>query len=300
MDALVLSGGGGRGAYELGVYKAYREAGHHFDLISGSSVGAITAAAICSGYSVAELEALWARLGTFKVMQPRGDVWRFPKWTHLVYAKPLLKFIEREIDFDAVRASPIALRAAAVNVNTGALHVFDNATITPKRLLASASIPLLFPMVEDDGAHYWDGGTVANTPLQPAIDGGADVITCVLLSPVGALELPPPTNALEAITRLFDLRQLGNLKQDIEHAEFINRLVDAGKVSAPWRRINFHIVSPKESMGLTSLLNFERHFTARLIAWGYQDGAEFVANRKQDHAVKVEVQENVRVREREV
>src|SRR5438552_14791382 len=114
MRALVLSGGGGRGAYELGVYKAFRERGRAFDLISGSSVGAITAAAISSGLSTPELEGLWDRMHTLAVMQPRGDVWRFPTWTHLMYTKPLLQFLEKELDFDAIARSSIELRVAAI------------------------------------------------------------------------------------------------------------------------------------------------------------------------------------------
>ena len=95
MRALVLSGGGGRGAYELGVYKALRDGGIAFDILSGSSVGAITAAAIASGYSLQELESLWTRMSTFRVVQPRADLWAFTKWTHLMYSRPLLKFLEK-------------------------------------------------------------------------------------------------------------------------------------------------------------------------------------------------------------
>ena len=297
MRALVLSGGGGRGAYELGVYKAFRERGRAFELLSGSSVGAITASAIAAGLSVPELESLWGRMHTFAVMQPRGDIWRLPAWTHFVYTKPLMRFLEREIDFEAIARSPIEVRVAATDVGTGDLRVFTNGELNAKRLLASASIPLLFPMVEDGGHHYWDGGTVVNTPLQPAIEAGATDITCVLLSPVGALELPPPRNMWEAIARFHDLRQLGNLKEDLKHAEFINGLVAAGTADPAWHRIDFHIVSPRESMGLTSVLNFDARTAERLVAWGHRDGVDFIERGFQDH--RVEVQARVELAEAE-
>lgn len=276
MRALVLSGGGGRGAYELGVYKAFRESGQRFDLISGTSVGAITAAAIASGLSMAELEALWARMHTFRVMQPRGDVWAIPRWTHLMYTKPLREFIEKEIDFRAIRGSETEIRVAAVDVGTGDLVVWTNADLDARKLLASASIPLLFPMVEDGGRHYWDGATVVNTPLQPAIEAGATEITCVLLSPVGAKDLPPPRNFWEAVTRLTDLRLLGHLKEDIKHAEFINGLVDAGTADPAWHHIDFRVISPDEGLGLTSILNFDAKNAARLIGWGHRDGLAYL------------------------
>jgi NTE family protein len=288
MRALVLSGGGGRGAYELGVYKALVERGRTFDILSGSSVGAITAAAIASGYSMPELEALWGRMHTFRVMQPRGDFWRLPAWTHLMYTKPLLQFLEREIDYDAIRASRTELRVSAVDVGTGDVRVFTNEELTPRRLLASASIPLLFPMVaDDDGHHYWDGGTVVNTPLQPAIEAGATEITCVLLSPVGAMELPPPSNFWDAIGRFVDLKHLGNLKQDIRHAEFINGLVSAGTADPAFHHIDFRIVSPRTTLGLTTILNFDARLATRLIEWGYQDGLDSLAAGAEEHRVEV-------------
>lgn len=297
MRALVLSGGGGRGAYELGVYKAFVENGKRFDLISGSSVGAITAAAISSGLSIDEIERLWARMHTFQVMQPRADFWSFPKWTHLMYTKPLQRFLEREIDYDAIRASRIAVRVAAVDVGTGDLRVFTNEELTAKRLLASASIPLLFPMVEDQGRYYWDGGTVVNTPLQPAIEAGADEVTCVLLSPVGARPLAPPAHMWEAIGRYADLRTLGSLKQEIKHAEFINSLVASGTADPTWRHIDFHIVSPADSMGLLTILNFDAKLAARLIEWGYKDALDFVEQGYKDH--RVEIQARIEIREAE-
>ena len=297
----MLSGGGGRGAYELGVYKAFVERGRRFDILSGTSVGAITATAIASGLTITELEELWARMHAFRVMQPRGDVWAIPKWTHLMYAKPLRAFIEKEIDFDAVRGSEIEVRISAVDVGSGDLRVFSNEEITPARLMASAAIPILFPMVEDGGRHYWDGATVVNTPLRPAIDAGATEITCVLLSPVGVHELPPPTNLWESISRAADLRLLGQLKEDIKHAELINRLIGKGKSLPGWRTIDFNIVSPRQTLGLTTILNFDARLAGRLIAWGHGDGLAYVdeLGRAAAHESRVEVRAREELREGE-
>jgi predicted acylesterase/phospholipase RssA len=231
-------------------------------------------------------------------MQPRGDVWRFPRWTHFVYTRPLLRFLERELDYDAIAQSPIEVRVAAVDVGTGDLRVFTNAELTPKRLLASASIPLLFPMVEDGGRHYWDGGTVVNTPLQPAIEAGSTEIVCVLLSPVGARELPPPKNMWEALSRYSDLRLLGNLKEDLKHAEFINGLVAAGTADPAWHHIDFHVVSPRESLGLTSILNFDARAAAKLVEWGHRDGLDFLGSGLRDHRVELQARHEIQEAER--
>ncbi|MFA5862758.1 MAG: patatin-like phospholipase family protein, partial [Candidatus Thermoplasmatota archaeon] len=221
-----------------------------------------------------------------------------PKWTHFMHTQPLLDFLTRELDYDAIAESKMEVRVAAVDIGTGDLRVFTNQEITPKRLLASSSLPLLFPMVEDAGRHYWDGGTVVNTPLQPAIEAGADDITTILLSPVGARDLPPPKHMWDAIARFHDLRQLGNLKEDLKHAEFINGLVAAGTADPAWHHIDFHIVSPKETMGLMTILNFDPRLATRLIAMGEKDGLEFIETGLLDH--RVEVQARVEIKEAEV
>jgi NTE family protein len=63
---LVLSGGGARGAYQVGALKALCEAGTRFDAISGASIGALSGAVLAGAPSlaagVARLEALWRRL----------------------------------------------------------------------------------------------------------------------------------------------------------------------------------------------------------------------------------------------
>jgi NTE family protein len=287
LNGLVLSGGGGRGAYEFGVYKALREGGFRPQVLSGTSVGAITAAAIASGLSLAEMEAMWEELGTFRVLRPRVDYWRFPKWTHFVHLSPLRRFLERHIRFERIRESPVRLRVAAVDVSTGELVVFTNRDLTVEHLLASSAIPILFPMVQIDGRAYWDGGVAANTPIGPAIEAGANAIYVILLSPVGAVPLEPPRNLWEAFTRYSELRLLGNLKEDIKQAQAVNRLIDRGLADPRWRRVEFHIISPAESLGLTSTLNFNARNAKRFIEWGHSDGQRFLRSREQ-HPVEVQ------------
>ena len=57
--ALVLCGGGSRGALELGFYRALVELGVPIDFIVGSSVGALNGAFIAAGVSVERMDELW-------------------------------------------------------------------------------------------------------------------------------------------------------------------------------------------------------------------------------------------------
>ena len=57
--ALILSGGGARGAYQVGVWKFLQEIGWNPDLICGTSVGAVNASAIGCGLNLQEMVHLW-------------------------------------------------------------------------------------------------------------------------------------------------------------------------------------------------------------------------------------------------
>ncbi|MHB8585804.1 MAG: patatin-like phospholipase family protein [Thermoplasmatota archaeon] len=292
MQALVFSGGGGRGAYELGVYKALVEDGYRPAILSGSSVGAITAAAICSGLTVSELETMWSDIGTVRVLRPRTDFWNFPRWTSLVRFEPLERFLSEHIDIEKVRKSPTRLRVTAVDVNTGELAVFRNRDITIDHLLASAAIPILFPIVEIDGHAYWDGGIGTNTPIGPAIEAGATGVTAVLLSPVGATPLETPRNLWDAITRTTEIQLLGALKEDIKKAEAVNRLIGRGLNDPRWRHVTFHIISPEKGLGITSILNFSGALARKYIARGHADGKAFLQKRG-EHPVQQQAEHEI-------
>src|SRR5260370_11644722 len=93
---------------------------------------------------------------------------------------------------DAIRNSGGLIRIAATNWKTGGLATFGNADITHDAVLASAAIPGIFPAVRIGADPYMDGGILMNTPLNPAIDLGADVVHVVPLDP-SIHNLPPPS-----------------------------------------------------------------------------------------------------------
>ena len=105
--ALVLSGGGARGAYEAGVWQALTELGIEIDIITGTSVGAINAAMIAQG----ELELacnLWKEMETHMVFDvPEGsqpfDYAREIVFNHGAGTSGLKELMEKYIDEEKVR-----------------------------------------------------------------------------------------------------------------------------------------------------------------------------------------------------
>ncbi len=80
---------------------------------------------------------------------------------------PLRETLLDLVDFDRINRGKMQFSVGAVNVRSGNLVVFDNATcrIGPEHVMASGALPPGFPAVEVDGEPYWDGGLVSNTPL---------------------------------------------------------------------------------------------------------------------------------------
>jgi len=99
------------------------------------------------------------------------------KWTYLYDHSPLVKTLEKYIDYDKLQPNGqpnIRLIMTAVNVLTAQPLTFDSykQQITPKHILATCGYPVYaFPWVEvEKGIYAWDGGLLSNTPLAEVID----------------------------------------------------------------------------------------------------------------------------------
>lgn len=138
---IVLTGGGARAAYQVGVLRAisdmYPGSGYPFEVIIGTSAGAINALSIAGGggifrHSVSKLESLWSELtidqifytGTYSILGNMTRVARKlmsgghqSRTMALLNNAPLRKLLERELDFETVRETldSGALRAVGVN-----------------------------------------------------------------------------------------------------------------------------------------------------------------------------------------
>lgn len=268
---LVLSGGGGRGAYECGVYKGLHEHGIEPDILVGTSIGAINAAAIVAGASPEDLERMWLAMDTRRVHKHRWDFWNFFRWRNLLDHSAWEHTLLEHIDFSRISESPKKLRVTAVDVEAGELRVFTNQDITTKHILASCSIPVIYPWTQIDGVIYWDGGTMANTPLGPAIDAGAEEIYVVLLSQIGARKLTMPRNLLEGASLAFELAVLASFKMALKQLEYINALCEHGLDDGRHRIVHYHLIAPSKPLGLDLILRYEQDQIRQLIELGYED-----------------------------
>jgi NTE family protein len=88
---------------------------------------------------------------------------------------PLVETLNAFVDWTLLNDGPVRLSVGAVNVETGNFRYFDTRgpdrdRIDARHIVASGALPPGLPPVEIDGAWWWDGGIVSNTPLQHVLD----------------------------------------------------------------------------------------------------------------------------------
>ncbi len=259
---LVLSGGGARGAFQVGVYERLLEDDRFAGgpaILSGTSAGGINAALIAAGKTPREMMAFWRGIaddppvvasplffdgvlrGLLRLTLEESRYWveslvplrsflqrlrnhLSPSPAHVLalwveylltsrfeLVSRLLETIrepfladtaplrERLVEvFGGERIPNRGMRLAinTVDAHTGRVVRFVTApapitrspdyvvvdAITVDMVLASASIPLLFPPVRIGPHLLWDGGLLVNTPLAPVVTLGAEEIVTVLVT----------------------------------------------------------------------------------------------------------------------
>lgn len=193
--ALVLSGGGSKGSYELGVYKALKRLGIKIDIITGTSIGSINGALLVSG-DYRKLKRLWLNTTSNKVLNydflSKKD---YKDAFFEILSNKGLKFSKGEafltklLNENKIRNSKIDYGLVTVNLKTKVPKMLSKSEIPKGKLIsyiiASATCFPALEKKEIDGEYYIDGGYYDNLPINLAIDMGADEIIAVDLSAVG-------------------------------------------------------------------------------------------------------------------
>ncbi|MFO7190480.1 MAG: patatin-like phospholipase family protein [Pseudomonadota bacterium] len=199
--ALVLGGGGARGAYQLGMLEVLVEQ-HDFQIIRGVSAGAINAVVLAQAETgpgshdnlraqLKQLEQLWLHdiRGPQSVFRKR----LFGKlatlfWADSLYTiEPVHALMRKYVSLERLRRSGRDFEVGAVSLVTGRYASYgpDDPHFMDK-LVASMSLPPVFPPVEvkDEADVLVDGGMRTITPLASAFEAGAEEIYVLLTSEV--------------------------------------------------------------------------------------------------------------------
>ena len=374
---VVLSDGGAKGAYEVGVMKAIVTGASPTTgfrpvepgIFTGTSVGGYNAAVMASqpGVSSAEtiafLEAVWRQRiagtptrcgnGIFRLrgvplqgfdpaclLHPAQAIFgtaadsvflagetlrasaefalaggsfvrRFAStldFSAFFSAEPFVELLSQTISSAGIRDSGRYLAVAATNWSLGEVRVFESnelaSSIGQLALLATASIPGIFPPVNIGSTQFVDGALLMNTPLRPAIVAGAQTLHVVYLDPLLVRSDLGSGNTLDVLARTYSIMTAARVRDDLEDAARINRgiellrnlergqaisddpsvlralggiesVVRRRQTDRPRRLLTIHRYRPETDLGLgVDLLNFEIDHIQRLIEQGYQDAVD--------------------------
>jgi len=273
---LVLTGGGARAAFQVGVVKAVRDilgnpVKNPFPILCGTSAGAINAATLAVfaedfTRGVANLLEVWENMRCSHIY--RTDSWHIMKsgarWLasmmlisrhnpiSLLDNAPLAQMLEKNLDFQRIQAhidsgALYAVCVTASGYTTGqSVSFFQGGsglegwernqrigaavTLKLEYLLASASLPFIFPAVKVHREYFGDGSMRQIAPVSPALHLGADRVLIVGTGRQSAVEQSRARSnvypslaqiAGHALNSIF----LDSLMVDIERLERINRTV---------------------------------------------------------------------------
>lgn len=200
--ALVLAGGGAKGSYQVGVWRALQELQWTPVIITGASVGTLNGCMFASG-KADEVEQLWRTMESHDVLDVPAtrdadelrafflDVIR----SGGLDVQPLAEQIDALIDEEAVRRSPIRFGLVMTEMATMRsvqcrIEDIPAGQLKEYLLASSACFPALRPR-EIDGVKYIDGGWRDNMPLRLAAAMGATELLGVDIDGIGII---PPNN----------------------------------------------------------------------------------------------------------
>lgn len=205
---LVLEGGGAKGAYQIGAWKALKEAGVKVRGVSGTSVGALNGALICMD-DLERAENLWAHISYSQIMNVDDELMRrlfdktrmTPEFLRETLKEvfrvlgvggmditPLRRLIEENIDEDVIRNSPVEFYSCTYSLTDRKELNVDMKAVPEGQmkdmLLASAYLPG-FKNEKLHGKTYVDGGATNVLPMDVLLEHGYQDLILLRIFGVG-------------------------------------------------------------------------------------------------------------------
>ncbi len=294
--ALVLSGGSIKGAFQAGAIEEVLKNSIIPTAIYGISVGSLNGAFLVdrSGQAVAgnrkvdwpkigeELVKFWEdNIKSFAAIgKKRGKVelgWDviWGRFDGLIDTKNLRDLVDKTLDLDNLRRSPVMFKAGSVNLADGSLVQADiSYPDFIDYIVASTVIPIVMPISWVANQPLVDGGNRDVAPLKAAIDDGAEEVICVVCQSKHLPGSDLKKGSLAGLAeRVMEIATNEIVNNDLEWAEYINWFCpdDGSKItSGPFagsRRIKLTVIRPATTPDI-SLTDFKRSDIMQMIDTG--------------------------------
>lgn len=201
--AVVLGGGGSRGSYQVGVWQALDELGFDYEVVTGTSVGALNGA-LMAQHSLPLAQEMWSQIKTADIMDidvsdeedgPRDIGEKLRAFLGEMVKnggadpRPLEEMLRRFIDEEAIRKSDVDFAFVTVEYPSLTAKFITRENLPEGELVdflmaSAACFPAMKARVIGD-KKYLDGGYQDNVPVELAVDMGADDIIAVDLEAIG-------------------------------------------------------------------------------------------------------------------
>ena len=279
MRALVLSGGGSKGAYQVGALKyILGEKQVIYDALCGVSVGAINVAFLAMFKDGQEIESsdrlsyLWSQLDNSKIYK---RWFPFGRW-HAIWRRsffdssPLHNLLKSGIDLERIRENGKHVNVGTVSLSSGKYTIFDQTSDHfVDAVIASASFPGMLTPVNFLGQLWTDGGVKEISPIKKAVELGADIIDVIITNPVTRTKkfIENPTT-VDVLKRSLDLSTDKIMANDIEKVEMYNKLAENMLTQKKYVKLN--IIRPDTNL-IEDLLDFRPFKIQEMMEKGYND-----------------------------
>jgi NTE family protein len=285
MRALVLSGGGSKGSYQVGALQhLLGDLKIKYDILCGVSVGAINAAYLAMFKHSEERESInylynmWVKINSSSIYKRHFPFGRWHAlWKNSFYdSSPLHNLIRNNINLELIRESGKIVTAGTVSLTSGKYTIFDQSSdYFIESVIASASFPGMLEPVNFLDQLWTDGGVKEISPIKKAIDLGADIIDIIVTSPEQRVKkfIDNP-NTVDILKTIIDLSTDKILSNDIDKIEVHNKLALAN--IGKYKFIKINIIRPENNL-IEDLLDFSHDKIKNMLEKGYHDAkAKFI------------------------
>ncbi|UVO49532.1 patatin-like phospholipase family protein [Sphingomonas sp. SUN019] len=230
--ALVLSGGGAKGAFQVGVLDALINThGVKPAIVIGTSTGAIQALGVAQG-DVDKLLAVWLGIkGDRDIYRERGVAGAILFGEKAIFdAAPLRRLLKSFADPVKLAASPVDMRLGVVSLQAGEFRTIDKSVPDIHNwVYASCAMPVFFdPLQTSDRQQWVDGGVRDVTPLGAALELNPTGVLVVRASPAGKSDTTKRFGGIISIgLRAVDLLQSEVSRNDLANTSLINDMLAA-------------------------------------------------------------------------